>query len=165
MSTTTRKAERGPVVVTAEVERALTQVARSILRLEVPRHALPEGASLDRAGYWLLFRISSSAPVRLSELADSVALDLSTVSRQMSHLVSAGLVVREPDPDDGRACLLSLSELGWTVLEAVSEARRQVLAEAVDDWSEAQRRSLAAGLVRLAAGLEDVRGGHRGVES
>jgi DNA-binding MarR family transcriptional regulator len=160
--TTTRKADHGPAVVSSELEQSLTQVARTILRLEVPRDALPEGASLDRAGYWLLFRISTAAPVRLSELADSVALDLSTVSRQMSHLVASGLVARVPDPEDRRACLLSLSDLGWTVLEAVSEARRQVLAEAVADWTAAERRALADGLVRLGAGLEAARGGHRG---
>ena len=161
-STTTRKADRRSGAVSAELERSLTQVARTILRLEVPQEALPDGASLDRAGYWLLFRISTQAPMRLSELADSVALDLSTVSRQMAHLVASGLVVRVPDPEDGRACLLSLSELGRTVLESVSEARRRVLAEAVSGWTEAERQGLADGLIRLAAGLDAASAGHRG---
>lgn len=162
MPTSTRQADRGSHLVSAELERSLTQVARFILRLEVPREALPEGTALDRAGYWLLYRISVEAPIRLSELADAVALDLSTVSRHMSHLVAAGLVVKVPDPEDGRACLLSLSELGRAALESVSEARRQVLAEAVADWSAGERRDLADGLVRLAAGLDASRG-HRGV--
>ncbi len=162
-STTNRKADRRSGAVSVELERSLTQVARTILRLEVPREALPDGASLDRAGYWLLFRISAHAPMRLSELADSVALDLSTVSRQMAHLVASGLVVKVPDPEDGRACLLSLSELGQTVLESVSEARRRVLAEAVSGWTVAERQGLADGLIRLAAGLDAASAGHRGV--
>lgn len=161
--TTTARPERRPGAVSAELERSLTQVARTILRLEVPQDALPDGASLDRAGYWLLFRISTQAPMRLSELAGSVALDVSTVSRQMAHLVASGLVVKVPDPEDGRACLLSLSELGRTVLESVSEARRQVLAEAVAGWTEVERQALADGLLRLTAGLDAASGGHRGV--
>jgi DNA-binding MarR family transcriptional regulator len=148
-------------VVSAELERSLNQVARTILRLEVPRAALPEGASLDRAGYWLLVRISGEAPMRLSELADSVELDLSTVSRQMANLVASGLVVKVPDPEDGRASLLSLSDRGWTILEAVSETRRQALAEAMADWTETERNALADGLGRLEAGLHQVRGGHK----
>ena len=62
--------------VSAELERSLTQVARAILRLDVPMSELTEGRSVDRAGYWLLVRLSSQAPVRLSELADTVELDL-----------------------------------------------------------------------------------------
>jgi len=143
--------------VSAELERSLTQVARSILRLEVPRSELAEGESVDRAGYWLLVRLSSQAPVRLSELADTVELDLSTVSRQMRDLVAIGLVAKVPDPLDGRASLLSLSERGWAVLEAVSEARRQALAEVINDWSDDERTALTRGLVRLEEGLHRTR--------
>jgi DNA-binding MarR family transcriptional regulator len=160
---TTPRTDSAPCVVSAELERSLTEVARAILRLEVPRGALPEGASLDRAGYWLLVRISGQAPMRLSELADSVDLDLSTVSRQMSNLVASGLVVKVRDPEDGRASLLSLSDQGWTILEAVSEARRQALAEAVAGWTDAERRALTRGLARLEDGLHQVRGCHRDV--
>ena len=79
----------GPLCsVSAELERSLTQVARLILRLEVPQTALAKGESIDRAGYWLLVRLSSQSPIRLSELADTVSLDLSTVSRQMRDLVA-----------------------------------------------------------------------------
>ena len=152
--------------VSAERERSLTQVARAILRLEVPRGELTEGRSVDRAGYWLLVRLSGQAPVRLSELADTVELDLSTVSRQMRDLVAIGLVIKVPDPGDGRASLLSLSDRGWAVLETVSEARRQALAEVIADWSDEERTALTRGLVRLEAGLhhsreQHVRGGDR----
>ncbi len=104
--------------------------------------------------------------MRLSELADTVELDLSTVSRQMRDLVAIGLVVKVPDPNDGRASLLSLSDRGWAVLETVSEARRQALAEVIADWSDEERTALTRGLVRLEAGLhhsreQHVRGGDR----
>ncbi len=151
-------------LVSAELERSLTQVARAILRLEVPPGDLTGGRSVDRAGYWLLVRLSSQAPIRLSELADTVELDLSTVSRQMRDLVAIGLVVKVPDPDDGRASLLSLSERGRAVLETVSEARRQALAEVIDGWTDEERNALTRGLVRLEAGLHRTREQHaRGV--
>lgn len=129
-----------------------------MLRLGVPQSALPDGVSIDRAGYWLLVRVSEQAPVRLSDLAESVELDLSTVSRQMRDLVASGLMVKVPDPYDGRASLLSLSDRGAAVLEAVSEARRQVLAEAIADWTDGERAALASGLRRLGAGMQHTRG-------
>jgi DNA-binding MarR family transcriptional regulator len=146
--------------VSIGLERSLTQVARDILRLEVPQTALGPGESIDRAGYWLLVRISAQAPIRMSELAGSVELDLSTVSRQIRNLVVSGLVARVPDPQDGRASLLSLSDRGWLVLESVSEARRQALAEAVAEWTEEERSALASGMARLEAGLRDAREQH-----
>jgi DNA-binding MarR family transcriptional regulator len=149
----THTTEESTCCVSADLERSLTQVARAILRLEVPQSALEAGESIDRAGYWLLVRISGQAPIRMSELADSVELDLSTVSRQIRNLVESGLVGKIPDPVDGRASLLSLSERGWAVLESVSEARRRVLAEVLDDWTKAERNALASGMLRLEVGL------------
>lgn len=153
MTLTTTQTMKQTTQTTAGLERALTDVARAILRLEVPRHVLAEGEFVDRAGYWLLVRVSERATIRLSELADCVELDLSTVSRQMRDLVSAGLVDKQPDPDDGRASLLSISARGAIVLEAVSEARRMALANAVAEWSDDERMGLATGLSRLADGL------------
>jgi DNA-binding MarR family transcriptional regulator len=143
--------------ISADLERSLTQVGRAILRLEVPADALPDGLHLNRTGLWLLVRVSESAPVRLSEIADSVELDLSTISRQVRDLVAAGLLAKVPDPADGRAALLSITGQGVAVLESVAEARRRVLAAAIADWKEEDRISLANGLLRLGVGLQHVR--------
>ena len=142
--------------VSAGLERSLTQVGRAILRLEVPAHALPTGVSINRTAHWLLVMVSESAPIRLSDIADSVELDLSTISRQVRDLVAAGLVAKVRDPADGRAVLLSLTPEGAAVLESVSEARRRVLAEAIADWSDEERGALATALLRLGAGLHHV---------
>jgi DNA-binding MarR family transcriptional regulator len=137
----------------ASLERALTEVARAIIRLSMPTDGLGTEPRLDRAGYWLLVRVSEQAPVRISELADAADLDLSTVSRQVRDLVDAGLVDKVRDPLDGRASLLSLTPHGAQVLESVSEARRVVIAEAVSGWTEVEQEELAERLRRFGAGL------------
>lgn len=147
--------------VAADLERALTQVARAVLHLGVPQHALGEGKALDKSGYWLLVRVSEHGPIRLSELAEAVGLDLSTVSRQMRNLVHEGLITKVPDPHDGRASFLSLSPRGAAVLESVSEARQQALADVLTDWSEEERATLATALFRLASGLQTQQKGAR----
>jgi len=155
--TTVRPAATPAAGVSADLERSLTQVGRAILRLEVPTDALPDGVHINKTGHWLLVRVFESAPVRLSEIADSSELDLSTISRQVRDLVTAGLLAKVPDPADGRAALLSITGQGIEVLESVSEARRRVLAEAIADWSDEDRNSLAIGLLRLGAGLQHAR--------
>jgi DNA-binding MarR family transcriptional regulator len=145
----------GSPVAVNELEWALTRVARIMLRLGVPADALHPGEHVDRAGYWVLVRLDEAAcALRLSDLATALQLDLSTVSRQVRDLVASGLVRREPDPDDGRACLLSLSTRGRDVLDAVRQARRTVLLDALAGWSSQERTALAAGVARLADDLQ-----------
>ncbi len=136
------------------VERSLIQVARVMLRMGVPDTVLDQGEHLDRAGYWTLVRLDeANGPVRLSDLAASMELDLSTVSRQARHLVETGLVTRQADPDDGRAARLALSERGRSVLDGVRRARRDVLRRTLASWGAAERSALASSIARLAADM------------
>jgi DNA-binding MarR family transcriptional regulator len=137
------------------LERALTQVARAMLRMGVPAEALARGEHVDRSGYWALVRLDdASSPLRLSDLAASLELDLSTVSRQVRQLVDTGLVTRQADPDDGRAALVALSPRGRDVLEAVRAARRQVLSRTLADWTASERARMAHSVSRLAADVQ-----------
>ena len=141
------------------VERALTDVARAMLRMPVPPEMLGAGEHVDRAGYWALVRLDEAdGPVRLSDLAGSLELDLSTVSRQVRQLVDGGLVSRQSDPDDGRATRLTLSGRGRAVLEAVKAARREVLAGTLAQWSAEDRCALAEAVDRLAGDLHGGQG-------
>ena len=137
----------------AELERALTELARAVLRIGVPEKSSSRAETVDRAGHWLLLRVAESEPVRLSDLADLIGLDLSTVSRQARNLADAGLLVRQADPADGRATLLSLSEDGRRVLDAVLASRRETVARLVADWSRDDRALLIRGLSAVTNGL------------
>lgn len=48
-------------------------------------------------------------PMTLTELADGTGMPLTTASGYVKRFVERGHVVREPNPDDGRSHLLSLS--------------------------------------------------------
>jgi len=145
---------RGDVALDA-LERALIQVARVMLRMGVSPSVLKEGEQLDRAGYWTLVRLDEAdGPVRLSDLAAAMELDLSTVSRQARQLVEAGLVTRQADPDDGRAARLALSERGCAVLDEVRRARRDVLRRTLSSWGASERSQLASAISRLASDMQ-----------
>ena len=133
-------------------------MARAILRLDVPRDALPDGASIGRTGYWLLVLVSEQRPgpaVRAGRHGGARPVDHQPPDPRPGGRRTASPA--RPDPADGRAALLSLTEQGVAVLEAVSESRRQVLAEAIADWTDEERNALASGLLRLGAGLQHLR--------
>ena len=82
-------------------------------------------------------------PMRLRDLAESKGVDASTVSRQVAQLVRAGFIRRDPDPDDGRAALLGITDHGRQYCHRLLEARRQIIEDALRDWSPERVASLA----------------------
>jgi DNA-binding MarR family transcriptional regulator len=119
----------------------------------------PKG--LDRGGYWVLAKLNTLAPIRLSDLAVALELDPSTVSRHIKTLSEAGLVGRESDPDDRRAALLSPTEGGRSALEASRALRLRSLREATAQWPDSDREMLVELLERLAASEARVGSGTR----
>lgn len=108
---------------------------------------------VDAGNYAVLVAIARSAPLRLVELAEEFGLDKSTMSRQVSALLQLGLVRRSPDPLDGRAFLLELSDDGRSRFEEVSRARHEDWRTRLESWSADDIATLADGLTRLATTL------------
>jgi DNA-binding MarR family transcriptional regulator len=89
---------------------------------------------LDGAAYGLLALLQDAGPLRAGDLVARLGLDKSTVSRQVASLVELGLVDRTPDPDDGRAQVLTPSAEGSARLARIREARRARWEADLDDW-------------------------------
>ena len=140
--------------VLTNLQWSLFRVARAVAGLRVTPHALGMSSAIDRAGYAVLGRLAEAGPIRLSDLAALLGLDTSTVSRQVRALDEEGLVRRAPDPDDGRACLLAISRKGERVHAAVTQARCDLLAQAVANWPASDQTTLARLLGRLAEDLQ-----------
>ena len=124
----------------------------AIRRLAKVSGEVPTG--LDRGGYWVLAKLATLAPIRLSDLSVALDLDPSTVSRHIKALWKAGLVGRESDPGDRRAALLTPTDAGHDALSASRRLRLQALAESMSDWPDADRAMLVALLERLVADSE-----------
>lgn len=132
-------------------EAASRQVLQSLMAVqgwfrETTREVLPQhsGASLA-----LLALLDRRGQLRASVLADIARVDPSVVSRQVAHLVDAGLVERHPDPDDRRAQLLRLSPAGRQVLADGRDRMLAVVEERLADWDAEELSHFAARLVRL----------------
>lgn len=130
------------------------ELIRVVKLLHVARQRAPRHHPLvDPMAYPLLFHVTRK-PMRVSELADAVHADVSTVSRQVSTLVEHGFLTREPDPDDGRAQVLAVTADGTDLLIAIREGRDAWLGDLLAHWSDDDVTSFTDHLARLAADLE-----------
>ncbi|GAA0361106.1 MarR family transcriptional regulator [Microbispora corallina] len=131
-----------------EVEHQLAVLFRRAhaLSAEMSRRIHPE---LDPGAYGLLIFIGQGDPVRPSDLAAHLGVGKATISRQLKVLGELGLVTREPDPDDGRAHLLALTDEGRQRLENARTARQRRFRALLDSWPEDEVRSLARMLARF----------------
>ncbi|MDF2144932.1 MarR family winged helix-turn-helix transcriptional regulator [Knoellia sp. p5-6-4] len=119
------------------------------MRQNAPSHH----PGLDASAYPLLFTIASG-PRRVSELADCVHSDVSTVSRQASSLVVLGVARKVTDPDDGRAQVITITPEGEALLEAIKAERSRWFQSLLADWTSEEVAEFTAYLDRFGDALE-----------
>ena len=89
----------------------------------------------------LLYYLTGTGPRRATAMASDTGLGPSGLSRQLAVLEDAGLVERTPDPDDGRAALVAITDRGREQVRAVVEQDAQRLAARLEDWDEDRARA------------------------
>ncbi len=126
----------------------------SRLRLDISRMARrlrqEAGADLSPSMTAALATIERHGPLTPSELAERERVQRPTVTRVLARLEEAGLVVRAADPQDRRCSLVSISDDGRALLEAMRERKDAFLARRIDALEPADREALD----RAAAILE-----------
>lgn len=100
------------------------------------------------ASYLMLAYVRDHGPLRASAMCAVFDIDKGAISRQVQHLIDLGLVDREPDPEDGRATLLTASADARQRLETVAVERRELLAERLGEWSADELAAFSASLRR-----------------
>ena len=121
------------------------------LRMAVNRLAYAmrrPGAATDLtpSRYTALATLAKRGPLRTGDLAEVMGIARPTMSRLADALVDSGWVRREPDPGDGRATQLTLSEPGRTLLDRLRHEATADLDADIAALSETDRDALAAAL-------------------
>jgi DNA-binding MarR family transcriptional regulator len=117
-----------------------------MVRRGIERHALAE---LGTQGFTALAAIQLHGPLRVSEVAQRLGVDLSVASRQIASLIAEGYVERREDDRDRRAHLVAITTTGRRVLR---ESHRRMVAAftgVLDTWSDEDVQALTSGLERL----------------
>ena len=138
----------------AQLSHELVQLMKLFQSLR--QHAPRLHAGVDTASYPILFNLHDG-PRRVSDLAGCVHSDVSTVSRQVTGLVTHGLVEKVSDPQDGRAQMLSLTGAGTALLERLKDQRGEWFRGVLAEWTEDEAQAFIGSLERLTSGFEHSR--------
>lgn len=110
--------------------------------------ALASRARAERAGdltltqVAVLGRVAVEGPVTPGELGAQLAMSPQALTRPLAALEHAGLVVRTPDPADGRGALLAVTDLGRRAMRAEMAPRERWLGAAVEATCSAEEQEL-----------------------
>ncbi|GAA2631731.1 MarR family transcriptional regulator [Streptomyces vastus] len=130
------------------LERELTVLLRRARASsgEMAREVHPD---LESAAYGLLVRLDERGGQRATDLAAYIGVGKATMSRQLRALEELGLIAREPDPADGRAWLVHLTEEGRARFRTVRDARRARYVRQLANWDRKEVAELARLLHQL----------------
>jgi DNA-binding MarR family transcriptional regulator len=135
------------------LERELTFLFRRARanQAEMAREVHPD---LESAAYGLLVRLDEYGRQRATELAAYIGVGKATMSRQLRALEDLGLIAREPDPADGRAWLVDLTDEGRRRVAHVREARRARYVSQLSHWDRREVAELARLIHQLNGVME-----------
>jgi DNA-binding MarR family transcriptional regulator len=128
-----------------ELVKALYGLGR--VRREISRHALAE---LGTQGFNALAIVHKNGPMRVSDVAHRLGVDVSVASRQLSALIDGGYAEREPSSEDGRAWLVKTTGDGHRVLKESHRRMVHAFGELLGDWSADDVDALSSALNRLS---------------
>jgi DNA-binding MarR family transcriptional regulator len=120
---------------------AIARLSRRLRRLEI--------AGLTPSQLSALSIVERSGPLRLGDLAAAEGIAPSTLTRVVTVLEEAGLVMRRPDPSDARASTIAITDLGNQALQRLRDEGTAVLAQSLRLLTPEQRGALAAALPSL----------------
>jgi DNA-binding MarR family transcriptional regulator len=93
--------------------------------------------------------LAERGPVRVGTLAALVPCSQPSATTLVAHLESEGLVRRAPDPDDGRAVVVTLTDQGRQHLRSLAVGGALVLRDRLAALPEARRDTISAALPLL----------------
>lgn len=139
-----------------EAEAVVNQIVRffRLMKRASARFASQQKDGIEQAAYFLLAVLVTEGPQRTTALAEAVHSDTSTVSRQVGALVRHGLIERQADPADGRACLLAATPTGQQCFDHQRRARTEQIADVLGHWTSDDLRTVASLLERLNTDFE-----------
>jgi DNA-binding MarR family transcriptional regulator len=126
---------------------AITRTARR-LRQE-------SGTDLGPSQVAALATIERQGPLAPSELAERERIKRPTATRILARLAEAGLVVRIPDPSDGRSAIVSISPDGRALLRRLRQRKTAYLAKRLRELPDQDVQALARAAEVLEGILEE----------
>ena len=127
-----------------ELELALGEQLNSLISeahaLNV-RTAATFDTTLQPAAFLIVRWLFSHGPTNASTLAESTAMDRSSISRLIGQLKGLGYVKSEPHPKDRRGVMLSLTELGHDKTIKALKEKESIFFERISGLTDSELKA------------------------
>jgi DNA-binding MarR family transcriptional regulator len=133
----------------ARLRVVLARIARTLDRQS-------RGDTLTRTQASVLATTARRGPLRISELAEIEGVNPTMLSRIVGKLEEAGLLRRLPDPVDGRAALVEVSDAGAAEHQRHRAERTQLLTARITAMPDERAAELLAALPALESLAEQL---------
>jgi DNA-binding MarR family transcriptional regulator len=122
-------------------------MASRVVTRHYDRALAPVG--LSTSAYSILSRTSSEGPLPLGALAARLAMDRTTLSRELTPLLNAGLLTAATDSGDRRRRVVEVTRKGAALVERARPLWAQAQKEVAGDFGVARTKELIAELHAL----------------
>lgn len=149
-------------------------LARQLSELLPAMHFLLRPGGRERGGeapspevrgqFRMMKMLHHAGQLTMQDLAEAMHVSAPTVTGIVKRGVAQGIVVRTPDPADGRSVQVALTDVGRAEMAARVEAHVATLGGLLDALDDADRRAIGEALPaleRLLAVARDTRDGTR----
>jgi DNA-binding MarR family transcriptional regulator len=127
----------------SDAERLAIVIGRINRRMQAATGGLSHGL-LSAMGV-----IAKRGPLRLSDLAQLEGVSAPSMTRTVAELEARGYVVRNPDPMDGRAVLITAADAGAAAILDARTTRAQLVAELLATVDKTDAAAIASALPAL----------------
>jgi DNA-binding MarR family transcriptional regulator len=132
------------------------RISRLARELEQRLEVVYREHGLEPGWHDVLATLRRSGPdyrLRPTEFSGALMLTSSGTTKRLDRLEQAGLIAREPDPDDRRGTRITLTSAGRELIDAVTAAHLANERDLLGSLSDAEQRELAGLLRKLQLGL------------
>jgi len=101
-----------------------------------------EGIDISTVHSHILYEIDKQRAPTMQQIADTLAIDVTTFSRQIQTLIKMQLVAKSPSPDDKRFYVLALTDEGHTMASSIETAMNAYLDEIFSHMNEFEQETV-----------------------